>query len=141
MAATNDPILTLGDTGTRKLVGAGGYDKGKALLKVKFQHEAIIDVILRRPRIEQKELAEMFGYTRGWMSRLVNSDAFQARIAERRQQLTDPGIARRLNARVQSVTVQALDVVSRKLDATDSAEFALEALGIASKARDAGGKE
>jgi hypothetical protein len=51
-------------------------------------------------------------------------------LAERKAALTDPGIARRLNARLQGVTIQAVEVISRKLDATDSAEFALEALGI-----------
>lgn len=114
----------------RRTVGAAGYDGGKAIEKIGFQHDMIIDAMLRQPRIQQKELAVMFGYSPGWMNRLVNSDSFQARIAERKAQLIDPGIARRLNARVAGVALQAVDVLSRKLDATESADLALEALGI-----------
>lgn len=123
-------VTGLEDYSTRPRVLDEGYDKGKALVKVGFQHEAIIDVMLARPRIMNKELAEAFGYTPGWIGRLINSDAFQARIAQRKAELTDPGIARRINARLQGVTIQAAEVISRKLDATDSAEFALEALGL-----------
>ncbi len=130
---TSDPAIEK-DYSRRPRVGAAGMDKGQALKKVSFQHEAIIDVMLRRPRIQQKELAEMFGFTPHWICRLVNSDSFQARLSERKAALTDPGIARRLNARLQGVTIQAVDVLSRKLDAADSAELALEALGVSTKA-------
>lgn len=119
------------DYSTRPRVGAEGFDKGQAIQKTSFSHEAIIDVMLQRPRIQQKELAEQFGYSVGWMCRLVNSDAFQARLHERKAALTDPAIARRINARLQGITVQAIDTIGRKLDATDSADFALEALGLA----------
>ena len=118
------------DYSTRPRVGAAGHDAGKAVVKVSFQHEQVIDKMLERPRIQTKELAELFGYSPGWLGRVINSDSFQARLAERKEALTDPGIARRLNARLQGVTIQAVDVISRKLEATDSAEFALEALGI-----------
>lgn len=119
------------DYSTRPRIGAEGYDKGQALKKVGIAHDAIIDIMLARPRIEQKELAELFGYSKGWICRLVNSDAFQARMAQRKADLTDPGIARRINARLQGLTIQAVDTLSRKLDATDSAELALESLGLA----------
>lgn len=122
----------------RPLVGNKGMDKGKAIVKIGFQHEPIVDAILARPRIEHKELAERFGYSAPWMSRLINSDAFQARLGERRQQLTDPALARRLNARLQGLTMQAVETLGRKLDATDSAELALQALGIASSALEKG---
>lgn len=125
------PLEGTEDYSTRPRVGAEGFDEGKALKKVGFAHEAIIDVMLQRPRIQQKELAEMFGYTPGWMCRLINSDAFQARIAQRKAELTDPAIARRINARLQGLTIQAVDTLSRKLDASDSADLALEALGMA----------
>ena len=120
----------------KKMVLDGGYDKGKALEKISFQHDAIIDVMLQRPRIQQKELAEMFGYSCGWMNRLCNTDAFQARIAQRKAELTDPRISRTLNARLQGVTLQAVEVLSRKLEASDSAELALEALGITTKVKE-----
>lgn len=119
------------DYSTRPRVGAAGFDKGQAIKSTNFSHEAIIDVMIQRPRIQQKELAAMFNYSEGWMCRLINSDAFQARIAQRRSELVDPGLARRLNARLEGLTMQAVDTLSRKLDASDSADLALESLGLA----------
>lgn len=119
------------DYSTRPRVGAEGFDKGKAIKQTNFSHEQIIDELLARPRTTQKELAAKFGYSEGWMCRLVNSDAFQARLATRKAELTDQGLQRRLNARLEGVTLQAIDTLSRKLDASDSADLALESLGLA----------
>jgi hypothetical protein len=119
------------DFSTRPRVGAEGFDKGQAIKQTNFSHEQLIDELLARPRTTQKELAAKFGYSEGWMCRLVNSDAFQARLGARKSELVDQGLARRLNARLEGVTLQALDTLSRKLDASDSADIALEALGLA----------
>lgn len=122
------------DYSRRPLIAPGtGYHKGKALVKVNFSHDAIIDVLLANPRISQQDLAKQFGYTAGWICRMINSDAFQARIAERKAMLVDPGVAAQLNARLAGVAIQAMDVISRKLDATENAQLALDALGISTK--------
>lgn len=131
--ASHSPAVLPGmeEFSTRPRVGADGFDKGKAIKQTNFSHEQIIDELLVRPRTTQKELATKFGYSEGWMCRLVNSDAFQARLATRKAELTDQGLKRRLNARLEGVTLQSLEVLSRKLDATDSADLALGSLGLA----------
>ena len=65
------------------------------------------------------------------MSRLTNSDSFQARLAERRQQLLDPDVKARLNDKMKSVTLQALATIQHKLNSPESsAELALSSLGV-----------
>lgn len=54
-----------------------------------FRHEAIIDVIISCPQMTKGEIASYFGYTQAWLSTLMNSDAFQMQLAERRMRFED----------------------------------------------------
>lgn len=104
------------------------------VVKVSHIHECIINEMLLEPRITQVQLCEMFGYSPGWMTRLINSDSFQARLAERRQELIDPAIKARLNDRLKSVVMQSAEQIQRKLDAGDNAQLALDSLGVFTEA-------
>jgi len=115
-------------------IGAAGCDEGKAILKVNYTHDRMIDHILADPGVSQKALAEKYNLSQGWVSRVIASDAFQARLAQRRAELIDPSISRALDERLGGLAHQSLEVVHRKLEQQDSASYALEALGLASKA-------
>ena len=111
-----------------------GHPTGQ-LQKVGHIHECIINELCANPRITQLELCNMFGYTPTWMSRVIGSDSFKARLAERREELLRPDVRQRLNDRMQTVVLQSMDVVQKKLNQPEvSAEMALQALGLASSA-------
>lgn len=101
--------------------------------RINYTHDAMIDLLLQEPSATQKELAEIFGYSPGWVQRIMSSDTFQARFAARKAQLVDPTIARSINERLRGVAVQSIDIVSKKLATEQSAILALEALGVATK--------
>jgi len=102
--------------------------------KVSHIHECIINDMIAEPTVTQLELCERFGYSPGWMSRMINSDSFQARLAERRQELLDPGLKQQLNERLKAVVAQSVDSIQRKLNAPESsADLALASLGIAAQ--------
>ena len=61
-----------------------------AIQRVKYTHDALIDMIIANPAVSQGQLATAFGYTQGWLSRVMNSDAFQARLAARKMEVVDP---------------------------------------------------
>lgn len=110
-------------------------DSSNTLKKLTYTHEAMIDLILQEPTVTYKELAEIFGFSEGWIARVVGSDAFTARLAERKAALIDPVIARSLNERLRGVTVKAIDLISEKLSSEEAgAAYALEALGVATTA-------
>lgn len=115
-------------------VGADGFDEGKAIAKTSYTHESMVDMILANPEVSQEALATTFGFTQGWVSRVIASDAFQSRLAERKEQLVDPTIAKNLDERLKSLATQSLEIVARKLESADSAAYALEALGLTSRA-------
>jgi hypothetical protein len=114
---------------------AMAQDSSNTLKKLTYTHEAMIDLILQEPTVTYKELAEVFSFSEGWISRVVASDSFQARLSERKASLIDPLIARSLNDRLRGVAVKAIDLVNEKLSAEEAgAAYALDALGIATSA-------
>jgi len=118
------------DTGT--CAQAKAFDHTRGIKKISYTHEAMIDLILAEPTVSATELAEIFDYSPGWISRVIASDAFQARMAERKAQLTDPMIAASIDERLRGVAVHSISMIQDKLAANgeESAQFALDALGI-----------
>lgn len=105
-----------------------------AIQRVSYSHDAMIDLILVQPGISQNEIAKHFGYTVSWVSQVFNSDAFQARLAERKADLVDPVILATIEEKMKGVAAQSLDIIARKLEATQSPDMALKALELTSKA-------
>lgn len=112
-----------------------------AIAKVGWTHDAIIDLIIAHPEFTQNELCERVGYTPGWMSRVINSDAFQNRLAGRRHELVDPVVTQGLNERMRAVSSRSADVILDALDQPNpSKAVALKALEISARAAHYGAK-
>lgn len=102
------------------------------LRRLNYSHEAMIDLILQDPTVTTAELAEVFGYSRGWVSRILASDSFQARLAQRKSALVDPILARGLNERLRSVAMRSMDVIEERLATGEApAAYAMDALELA----------
>lgn len=99
-----------------------------------YTHEAMVDLIIQEPSVTPAELSELFGRSRAWISKVLSSDSFQARLADRKAVLIDPTLAATLNERVTSVTLHAVDILGEKLEKEESASLALQALAAVSKA-------
>ena len=112
-----------------------------AIARVKYSHDAMIDLILANPAISQGEMANHFGYTQPWVSRIMNSDAFQARLAERKTELVDPTIVATIDEKMRALASKSLDVVLDKLTASQSADLGLKALEITAKALGYGARQ
>lgn len=106
--------------------------------EVSYTHDALIDEILLNPAVSQGEMARMYGYTQGWMSIIVNSDAFQNRLAERKAELVDPKIRASIQERLDAVARVALERIMDRLDNPISAIkngdlIAMAKLGVGDK--------
>ena len=105
----------------------------KQLQKVSYTHEAMIDLIIADPTVSSSELAEVFGYSQAWIARICASDSFQSRLAQRKGALVDPIISRSLNERLRAVAMRSMDVIEQKLIAEPSAQYAMDALELATQ--------
>lgn len=111
-------------------------DADNAIDKVGYSHDKMIDLIVANPRVKQDDLAALMGYTPGWVSRVVNSDSFKLRMAQRRTELVDPLILASLEERFKALAMRGLEVMQEKLD--QSADVV--AFGDAAKAVELGAK-
>ena len=119
----------------------GTASAANAIARVKYSHDAMIDLLIANPAISQNELAANFGYTVPWVSRIMNSDAFQARLALRKEALLDPVIVASIAEKFRALASKSLDVVLDKLSVTNSAELGLKALEISAKALGYGARQ
>lgn len=105
-----------------------------SIQRVRYTHDSMIDLMLATPGISNAQLAAHFGYTQAWVSRVVNSDAFNARLAERKDEVIDPAIRLSIGEKFRAAADASLDIVLNKLHATNSAELALKVMDISVKA-------
>jgi hypothetical protein len=118
------------------LAAAKGYDQSNPLTRLqslRYTHEAMIDVIIAQPAIKQNELAKMFDKSVPWISRIIGSDAFQAALAKRREELTDPFLVATIEERFKGLAMQSIDILAEKLQLTQNADLALKALDVSAK--------
>ncbi len=107
------------------------------IARVRYTHEDCVDLILANPGISQNEIAARYGYSAAWISVVINSDAFQARLAARRAELIDPGLMASLNERFRALTVRSVEVLQEKLCLPSSQvpdQLALQAAALGAKA-------
>ena len=112
-----------------------------AIARVKYTHDAMIDLIIANPAIKQGDLAQHFGYTQAWVSRIFNSDAFQARLAQRKTELVDPSITLTIDEKLRALADKSLDVVLEKLTVTQNPDTAIKALELTTKALGYGARQ
>jgi hypothetical protein len=104
------------------------------ITKVRYTHDAIIDMIIANPAVSQGDLAREFGFTESWMSIIINSDSFQERLANRKGELVDPKIKASIEARLDAIARRALDRLLDKIDnnhpVSNSDLIRMAALGV-----------
>jgi len=111
----------------------GTQSAAKAIARVKYTHDAMIDLMIVKPGISQNELAATFGFTVPWISRVMNSDAFLERLALRKADLVDPEIVATIETKMKALADTALDVIHEKIALTKDANLALKALDTTAK--------
>lgn len=111
------------------------------ILKVKYTHDAMIDCIIANPAVTGGQLAAVFGYTPAWISQVVSSDAFKARLSERKGELVDPGIASSVEERMEGILRQSMDVVAAKMIAGTDGDFAMKGVEVLTKALGFGARD
>lgn len=119
----------------------GTVSAANAIDRVKYSHDAMIDLMIAQPSVSQGELAQHFGYTQAWVSRVINSDAFQARLALRKEDLVDPTIVASIDEKMRAVAAKSLDVVLEKLATVQNFDHALKAFEATTKAMGYGARQ
>lgn len=138
-AAANRVYLPVNHEKYQGIATAKGYKQGddfsgNRIKKTSYKHDAMIDVIIAEPTITQNALAERFGRSVGWISIVMGSDAFQAALAKRREEITDPFLVATVEERLRGLATQSLQVIAQKLEETKNIDVALKAADLSVKA-------
>lgn len=91
--------------------------KSNGIARVRYNHDALIDLMLAHPEFRQGQFAAYFGMTEGWISRVIGSDAFQLRLAQRKEELINPDIKATMEERIQGLALTSLAQIQEKIDA------------------------
>ncbi len=135
-----EPDLTSVDEMTGELsalpdVATWTKGPGQAIKHLRYTHDAVIDAIIENPSISQNNLAAIFGYTPGWISQVMSSDAFKNKLELRKEELVDPQIRLSLQERFNALVGRSLDVLQEKLMMPNpDPELALRAAALGAKA-------
>lgn len=108
----------------------------QGIAKVRYSHDAMIDLMVQDPAIRQNDLAAIFDRSPAWISLVVNSDAFQARLSERREELVDPIIRATLEERIKALATASLDKLLERVNGpfTPTDDFLLRTADLSLKA-------
>lgn len=103
------------------------------LKKVRYTHDACIDAIIADPGVSQGAVAALFGLSETWLSQILNCDAFQARLAQRKSELVDPQLVLKIEERLRGLAQRSMDKLFEKLEGSPSDRLVLGALELSTK--------
>lgn len=118
----------------------GTLSAAGAIARVRYTHDSMIDMLIANPMISQNELAKYYGFSVAWISRVVNSDAFNARLAERKDEIVDPTLRLSMEEKLNALADQSLKIVMEKLAVTQNPDTAMKALELTTRALGYGAK-
>ena len=105
--------------------------------KLSYTHDSMVDHLIANPMISQGELGLIYGYSASWISQILASDAFQARLHERREEIVDPTVRATMKERFDALVLRSLEILQEKLNKPSDKvgdQLVLQTLGLASRA-------
>jgi len=96
------------------------------IARISYSHEAFINWLLENPERPLRDAAQYFGYTQAWLSTILHSDVFQAKLSER-QDAVFAAVAQDIPAKLRAAADIGLEKLTAKLEDTEDGEFILDA--------------
>lgn len=79
------------------------------------RHETILAFVMANPTVKRGEVARLFGVTEAWLSTIIHSDIFQARLSERTDEVFSETLVP-LCEKVTALAHKSLDHLLEKVD-------------------------
>lgn len=85
-------------------------------------HDAIMDFMLMNPGATLAEMGHHFGYTPAWLSTVINSDLFQARLSERRAEIEEI-IHNDIPAQMRGIVGMGLEKIAAHMERSQDMQY------------------
>lgn len=110
------------------------------LAKIRYTHEDMIDYLIANPQASQNQLAARYGYSAGWVSNIMASDAWKAKFAQRREEIVGADLIATVKERFEGLTHLSLVRLQAELEKPACPPgVMLKALELGAKAMGVGG--
>ena len=136
--------LAVGVTADMQPQAVEEHSRKQAIQRVSYSHDGMINLIIAHRGISQNQIAAHFGYSASWVSQVMSSDAFQARLAERAAEIEDPTIRATVEEGLKGLITRSVEIIKEKLKGEASSipdnlairtlELSTRALGMGAKA-------
>lgn len=93
--------------------------------RLSHTHEQVLNWLVANPERSQRECADHFGYTQAWLSRLIHSDLFQARLKER-QETVFLHVAQDIPAKLRGLADIAIERVAELVGETENPDILVD---------------
>jgi hypothetical protein len=102
-------------------------EKGRFQLKsLSHTHDMVINWMLLNPDRSLRECADYFGYSQPWLSTLIHTDLFQARLKER-QAVVFAQIAQTVPEKLTALSDIATEKLTEAITKSEDSKFILDA--------------
>lgn len=81
-----------------------------------YTHKAMIDLVLANPTMPLQDLADYFGVSMAWAKKVTMSDAFQAVLDKRREEIINPIISESVTEKIRGLTNNSLDMLNNRVE-------------------------
>jgi transcriptional regulator with XRE-family HTH domain len=118
-------------------LSGGSVQPQGAIKKVNYSHEGMVNLILANRGISQNQLAAHFGYSASWVSQVMSSDAFQAKLAERAAEIEDPTLRATVEDSLKGLVSRSMEIIKEKLKGEAASvpdQLALRTLELSTRA-------
>lgn len=112
--------------------------------KVNYSHDGMINLIIANRGITQNALAQHFGYSASWVSQVMSSDAFQAKLLERSAEIEDPTLRATVEENLRGLVTRSMEIIKEKLKGEASTipdQLAIRTLELSTRALGYGARE
>ena len=116
--------------------------KKQAIVKVNYSHDGMINLLLANRGISQNAIAAHFGYSAAWVSQVMSSDAFQARLMERAAEIEDPTLRATVEDNLKGILSRSMELLKQKLSQPEVPDnLVLRSIDISTRALGYGARE
>lgn len=95
------------------------------LQNISHVHEAIMNWMLANPDKSLKQCAAEFGYTQAWLSTMIHSNLFQARLREKQEHVFS-GLATNINEKLVAGANMGMEKLVEHLEKSEDPKFIKE---------------
>jgi DNA-binding MarR family transcriptional regulator len=104
----------------------------------------MVTMIISSPGISQNEIADRLGYSASWVSTVIATDAFQAKLAEKREEIVDPIMRASAEEQARGLYFRSMEILREKLRAQPEQipdQLALQTFSLSARALGYGARE